>query len=490
MPANGPLFHQDAFFLDKAGHILKSWYFDFRTPACRTPITTLIKAGEKQFAPEVLGTIRISKPEKFRNHGETLIDDPNEARFSKVTSYSEQIDDPDDLAEAHVRDEEANRAAEIAGSRGNRKTTGIRKTQKRTSTLTYDKHGWIFCMAAAPTHQGEAEKFRRAMKPEYKHTYSILDPTAFALALSAMVAGQLGPRGNEARLDSKFGDVADTTFHKSQTVFHGPVIYTEDPYTLIAGASSRLEELLLPMFTKGIDHQDQREYRFVIFSEDEPPEACVDIEVSSSMRVLMHEHENGLTSGFTPSGVAPIETAKCTQDDTEGRGHAPDAGVPAIKFMQPEEPDWLPDPLDLLNDPTFPVRPHLSGSDPSVDTQQLTDSVLLALRVVLRNVPDKYLAGVASAAFHAEPLLRSLCEEFLDPVQNVVMSDNRFMNIRLKVPDPQSKARIVVGPLGEAAIIIQGRTFESNARVDLRHFNSISPSTVRELSSVGVRARE
>ena len=171
MPANGPLFHQDAFFLDKSGHILKSWYFDFRTPACRTPITTLIKAGEKQFAPEVLGTIRISKPEKFRNHGETLIDDPNEARFSKVTSYSEQIDDPDDLAEAQVRDEEANRAAEIAGSRSTRKTTGIRKTKKRATTLTYGKHGWIFCMAAAPTNQGEAEAFRRAMKPEYKGNY-------------------------------------------------------------------------------------------------------------------------------------------------------------------------------------------------------------------------------------------------------------------------------------------------------------------------------
>ena len=494
MPNNGPLYRADAYLLDEAGYMLESKFVDFRAPAFRIPITTLVKAGEKQFAPEELGTIRISKPNRSRNCGETQIEDPNEARFTRETSYSERFDDPNDLADAHVRDDEANCAAEITGSRIRRKTKSSRKTRSKShiTTLTYGKYGWIFCAAAAPTNQVEERTFWQTLKPEYNHAYSILRPTVFALALSAMVARQLDPRGSKAKLESKIGDVAVTTFHKRQTVFHGPVIYKDDPYELITGASNKLEEILLPMFTKGIDYQDQREYRFVIFTDDEPHETYVDIRVSSYMRNIMQKREDALHDRLARTMVAPVETADCEHDDTEDKNNDGVEEEPAIAFMRPGDSDLLPDPLDLLEDPTFPVRPHLRGSEQPLDVQQMTDSVLLALRIAAERVPDKHLVNVASAGFHAEPLLRSLCEVFLDPVQNIAISDNKFIFIRMNISDFQFKAQFVIGPLGEAAIYIQGQNFERNRLICYKHrYNfPLSASLISDLSQVGVRERQ
>ena len=126
-----PSLIQEGYRLDDAGHLILTSSVDFRDPEHRTPISTLLKLCEKQYAPENLGTIRISKPPLFRNCGETLISDPGEARVSRVTQHTELVDDAHYLAEEQLRADEANRAAELAGA--NIKRAPART--KRTATI-------------------------------------------------------------------------------------------------------------------------------------------------------------------------------------------------------------------------------------------------------------------------------------------------------------------------------------------------------------------
>ena len=52
------------------------------------------------------------------------------------------------------------------------------------------------------------------------------------------------------------------TAHRSETLYHGPVVYADDPYRLLGSASSALEYALLRIFMKPAAHRGQREYWF------------------------------------------------------------------------------------------------------------------------------------------------------------------------------------------------------------------------------------
>ena len=66
-------------------------------------------------------------------------------------------------------------------------------------------------------------------------------PREFARALGAMVAEQAGPRGRIVVLRNAVEGRTFSTAHKSQTVYHGPVAYLDDPYKCLESASSELE---------------------------------------------------------------------------------------------------------------------------------------------------------------------------------------------------------------------------------------------------------
>ena len=87
---------------------------------------------------------------------------------------------------------------------------------------------------------------------------------AFARALRAMAAEQLGPRGRIVLLRRTVDGEMFSTAHRSQTVYRGPVVYADDLYRRLERASSDLELLLLFVFPKDAAHRAQREYRFVM----------------------------------------------------------------------------------------------------------------------------------------------------------------------------------------------------------------------------------
>ena len=115
-------------------------------------------------------------------------------------------------------------------------------------------------------------------------------PREFARALGLMVVEQLGTQGQEAEMDHSFeGAGRICTRHKSQFVFHGPVIYVEDPYARIANAPSESDAMLRSVFVKGMEYRDQREYRFVNSAEEEPSDEFEGLDASMALLGAMQQ---------------------------------------------------------------------------------------------------------------------------------------------------------------------------------------------------------
>ena len=119
------------------------------------------------------------------------------------------------------------------------------------------------------------------MDEDYDHISHIYRPREFARALGSMVVDQLGPQGQEDEFTHSFhGQEARKTRHRTQLIIRGPVLYVEDPYAVFVAddnnmPSGEIMQSFAPLifhtvFVKGIEHRDQREYRFVIWTEEEP----------------------------------------------------------------------------------------------------------------------------------------------------------------------------------------------------------------------------
>ena len=228
--------------VDHFGNLIWPIYVDFRAPADRQPITTLIKGCRDEHAIETGGQILISKPDRFRSLGENLIRDPGEAYASHVEVTHETVDDPSDVARARLRDQAMNRAAELTGSTFRTNTTGVRTTHSNTQSLTFGKNEWIFCTSIEPTTKDEWAEWRGTLEDGYNHVSYIHRPRDFARALATMAAEQLGPQGQPAVLTYSFEEEPTLrTRHGVQWLFHGPVIYVDDVYGLINAATSKHE---------------------------------------------------------------------------------------------------------------------------------------------------------------------------------------------------------------------------------------------------------
>ena len=141
-------------------------------------------------------------------------------------------------------------------------------------------------------------------------------PRAFARALGALAAEQAGPRGRTVLLRSTVEGEAFSTAHRSQTVYHGPVVYSDDPYRRLERASSDLELLLLLVFLKDAAHRGQREYRFLVWAEQEPREDRLDLPVSpalvEAMQTPRRDPDGG---GFVPAAVEESSTVEAIHED-------------------------------------------------------------------------------------------------------------------------------------------------------------------------------
>ena len=439
----------DGHHVDDMGNLIACTYVDFRDPAERFPITVLQKASSQRHAIPGCETIRISVPGRFSEQGEGVVGHGGDGLDADTGG---EPDGPD-----HPSAAGAERSAATAGE------------------APCGRNGWIYCASIEPGTPGEQAAWREAMPSRCDAVSPIRRPREFARALGAMAAEQAGPRGRIILLRNTVDGRTFCTAHKSQTVYHGPVAYLDDPYRSLESASSDLELALLLVFTKHTAHSAQREYRFLVWTEDTPAEDVVELEVSPALvDAMWRPRQEPEGSGFVRGGAEEYSTI----EDADANG--PSGARARV--------ETLPAFLEAGN-PTAAPRPHDAEALPSELREAATGRAAVE---ALRGAVDRADAGcrreAAAAAWHAEPVVRFFCAAFGRGIVGVRVSDDGYIAITAELTgDGTVEASIAVGPDGTCACRISaGDTHRACTAPDARSFE---PVLKRRLAEFGVRCQ-
>ena len=407
----------DGHHVDDAGNLIACTYVDFRDPAERFPITVLQKASLKRRAIPGCATIRISKPGCFLQQGEGVAGD----------------------GESH-----------------------------------HGTNGWICCASIEPETAEEQAAWRSLMPAGRDAVSPIRRRREFARALGAMAAEQAGPRGRIVLLRNTVAGRTFCTAHKSQTVYHGPVAYVDDPYRRLESASSALELALLLVFVKHAAHRALREYRFLVWAEDEPAEEVLDLDVSPALVDAMlkprSEPEDG---GFVRPGAAEYSAV---EDAAGGGSSGARARVEALPaFLGAGSPALAARPADVET---------LPG-----DSREASDvrAALEALRSVVHRANAGCRKDAAAAAWHAEPVLRFLCATFGCGVTGVQVSEDGFIVVMVDLAgNGPVEASISVGPEGTFACrVSSGGAHTACTAANARSFETVLTERLAEVGVIG-----
>ena len=248
------LFLNEGLCMDHDGNLIWTWHVDFRVPKVRTPIGPLVKYGEEEYAIEHSGTVQLARPAFFRKEGETLILDTGEGFVEREIGVQLETYSAVNRALSDAIDEALGPS---------------------TMTVTWGSDYWLYCTAMRPMSNAECKVLLESLDPKYRHESHIPSARTFALMLGRAYVEAYGPPDDDMKPMSHSLDngTEGTTFHRTALVVHGPVIYVDNPYDVCTGAlRSRysITRMLLPLFTKGVKHSGQREYRFVILDKREP----------------------------------------------------------------------------------------------------------------------------------------------------------------------------------------------------------------------------
>ena len=277
-------------------------------------------------------------------------------------------------------------------------------------------NAWVCCAFLAPeTPEQEAARLA-AMPGKYDAVSPIHRPREFARALAAMVAEQVGPQGRTMLLRSTAGGQVFRTAHRSQTLYHGPVVYADDPYRRLESASSALEFALLRIFMKPAAHRGQREYRFAAWTHGESGPDRVDLEVSPALLDAMQRRPiesegGGLASAVLGEPNAVEEVNHRSPSGAHVLVEAPPAGYPAI----------------------VPRRYGAEGPPGDSRETAAAHAAVEALRAAVGQLGAESSRDAAAAAWHAESVVRFFCSTYAGTIAAVRVNEDSFIVLRAEV---------------------------------------------------------
>ena len=459
-----PLSLNDANFVDDAGSLITTTFVDFRSADQRTPIHSLAKGCERQYALETSATLRIARPCTFRASGGGLIRDPNEGKATTTRVLAERIDDPDDLREARVRNREMMRAIELSGSmhKLTRRIISIKNTRSEGTTLTYGRNWWTFSTSILDYGQPPPQSWWESMDPKYDHVSWIRRPRGFARALGAMVAEQLGPQLDETQLTHKLNDGHDfVSNHSFQWLIHGPVVYVDDKYETLNTWPVRSTLPFAFMFVKDREpHIEQREYRFVVLAKEQPADAAL-LTISPNIRSTLHESPNPIRTAdslLTTSGIDHVASPdRGPRDKTVSQDVDRTAASAPLQdtVLNTGRPARFLDPPSGTTQATRPDMRSFPNQETHAGAMMEFHAWLSILEGVVGGADVSRRVEAASAAWHARKPIFDLLQEYEEPIQTVRIKDHVFVDICLTLTTPcKSEAHLVVGPNGCFALSI------------------------------------
>ena len=400
-----PYFETDSLMLTDWNVYVSTQFLDFRPVEERKPIGTLVKGSRPEHVIPQCGRVKISALRAFRRFGESMISDSAEGRVTRES-----------------------REAKAGG--------GMIRTKR---TLSYGDRGWIFSAAMKPVDEGKFKAWKATLVEGYDCVSSIYRPRSFARALGLMVAEQLGPRGKETTLTSRFGGVGAIRTFRSQTVLHGPVVYARDAYERIASASTDSEKILLPVFVKREKYRAQNEYRFFVMCSEavSDDEEVVLLDASAAMIDAMRSDgraEAHFGAGIDGSGnsgsVAVVsDGGEATGGDTLGDLLENELAV-AESFVEAAQNGRIPTVVrtgGLEGVPGILTR--------EVETYRAVDTVW--------SVADGRLLSrrpaVRTAALVAEQFVRAICGVFEEPISRVSIDETDRVVLEIRFPKGSHK---------------------------------------------------
>ena len=498
---------------DEAGNAVIVWYFDGGKTERHDPVARLIKCGRKVHSMHKLGTLHLSKPERFRRFGEGLIRDPGEGEVSRCVTTAERIDEPEDLQEEQEFLDEVRRCASSIGQDLSIRVTSSKTTEQRGTKIRYARNCWIYCTAIEPATEQEWCGLWESMPTGYDHVDCVSRPRQFALSLGLMAAEQLGSRGLEVTSTESFGEGVVHTRAKGQLIIHGPVVYVTDPFSVISSASSNVERGLLPVFVKDVKYAAQREYRFVVWADEEPEEGTVDLSVSKAMlgsldvepvphdvcahptrpkptpRLSSPQSHDDRTPLPTRQFVGPDVVDQELVDPRASEVETPRADVKRGEALDSTS-DWFwPDLFGRSDDPATPFSRTIDVTDYAGNPRAAAAAAALAaLRGKVEHVQGERRTKAASAAWHAEPWVSHLCRRFVDPIGSVRITEDDILVISLRFPKGvHATAEMAFGPKGAHVAVVNGPKMPGAVSHSLNPRGSyLPPDLGRWLSEVGM----
>lgn len=285
--------------LDDAGNLIGTVHIDLRDVSTNA-ISALVKGCRRQHALEDGDTVLLSKPARFREFGEALIQDEQEG-LAKEESVTVLHETPAEMARQQAV-ADRNEALEVVNSSMRIARTETRERRKtHTKSFSYGNDWWVYCTSIQPDTDEEWEAWRSTLPKDYDHVSEIGQPAKFAQALARMVTDQWGALAGDGWLqDTTSGYERLRTSHRQQLVIHGPVVYRDSVYQTLARMDDERARMAASIFTKDREYSDQREYRFAVFNGGSSEET-VSLNISGMMRDALARTERGLVRSFSPA---------------------------------------------------------------------------------------------------------------------------------------------------------------------------------------------
>ena len=274
-----PLVRADGQITTDGGQLLIVQYVDIGTPKKTPRPISLVKSIESEYSLAHNDTIRISTPHRFRDLGESMIQDRQEGHAEK---REEEVSSNDYAKEREEQEEALNLLGMVEANLSSQTST---RSSHNADTMSYGGGSWIFCTSIQPKSNNEWRELRQSLPCSYNDYTTIHQPSKFAQALGLMFIDQVGPQDNEGTLTHGSKDTNPLiTLHDSQLVFHGPVLYTDDVYKFLSASQHMELSYIYPLFVKDREHENQREYRFVMVGNDKVTSQYLDLQVSGMLR--------------------------------------------------------------------------------------------------------------------------------------------------------------------------------------------------------------
>lgn len=274
-----PLIRYDGQINTDGGQLLFVQYVDIGLSKKNPRPTKLVKGTEAEYSLAHSGTIRVSNPRRFRDFGESLIQDDQEGR---AESREEEGSSTDYTKERQEQEQALIHLGMNDAALGSHSSY---KSSHHADNMTFGGGCWIFCAAIQPESQSEWTELQGSLPASYNDYTTVHQARRFAQALGLAFVDQVGPQGKEGYVTHNAKDADPVlTLHDSQMILHGPVWYTDDVYQFLRMRQGSVLEKLYPLFVKDRRYAGQREYRFVIVGNRDAESQYLDLRVTGMMR--------------------------------------------------------------------------------------------------------------------------------------------------------------------------------------------------------------